>query len=205
MARSKSSGRWLDEHFKDEFVKLAQAQGYRSRSVYKLKEVDQRDFLFKPGFRVLDLGAAPGGWSQYASQKIGKHGKIIASDILTMEEVSGVTFVQGDFTENNVILELKAQLQGKKVDLVLSDMAPNSTGMTVIDQPRAMYLAELAAETAQQHLVKGGSFFVKVFHGSGYESFYKDVSKLFQKVVARKPKASRPRSKEVYILARNFK
>ncbi|MFU8789564.1 MAG: 23S rRNA (uridine(2552)-2'-O)-methyltransferase RlmE [Methylobacter sp.] len=205
MARSKSSGRWMQEHFDDEYVKMAQAQGYRSRAVFKLKEIHDKDQLIKPGMTLVDLGAAPGGWSQLARQLVGKKDKIIALDILPMDPLEGVDFIQGDFREQNVLDQLYATLDGVPVNLVMSDMAPNMSGNKGVDQPRAIYLGELALETAKAVLAKDGVFLVKLFHGAGFEDFFKDVQQSFTKVAIRKPKASRPRSNEVYILAKGFK
>ena len=205
MGRSKSSHRWLQEHFQDEYVKQAKAQGYRSRAVFKLMEIQNKDKLIKPGMNVIDLGAAPGGWSEYVRQLIGKKNKVIALDILPMQEISGVEFIVGDFREDDVLDELYAVLDGAPVNVVLSDMAPNISGNREVDQPRGMYLAELALHTAVTVLVKDGSFLVKVFHGEGFDAFYQEVRRSFSKVVIRKPKASRSRSREVYILAQGFK
>ena len=205
MGRSKSSHRWLQEHFQDEYVKQAKAQGYRSRAVFKLMEIQKKDQLIKPGMNVIDLGAAPGGWSEYVRQLIGKKNKVIALDILPMQEISGVEIILGDFRENDVLDELYAVLDGAPVNVVLSDMAPNISGNREVDQPRGMYLAELALHTAVTVLVKDGSFLVKVFHGEGFDAFYQEVRSSFSKVVIRKPKASRSRSREVYILAQGFK
>jgi 23S rRNA (uridine2552-2'-O)-methyltransferase len=205
MARSRSSGRWLSEHFSDEYVKQAQALGYRSRAVFKLKELDEREHLFKPGMVVLDLGAAPGGWSQYVAERIGKSGKIIALDLLPVEAIPGVAFIQGDFREEAVMAQLMAELAGRPVDVVLSDMAPNTTGTRAVDQPRAMYLAELALDTAREVLKPGGAFVVKLFQGPDFDAYVRDVRALFGKVSVRKPKASRDRSPEVYLVARSRK
>jgi 23S rRNA (uridine2552-2'-O)-methyltransferase len=205
MSRSKSSARWLDEHFDDEYVKLAQSQGFRSRAVFKLKEIQERDKFIKPGMTVVDLGAAPGGWSQYTRPMLGKKGKLIALDILPIDPIEGVDFIQGDFREEPVWQILTTQLVNGAVDIVLSDMAPNMSGNKAIDQPNAMYLCELALETAKSVLLKDGVFLVKAFQGEGYEAFYRDIVNCFQKTVIRKPKASRPRSNEVYILAKGFK
>ncbi|MDO9167542.1 MAG: 23S rRNA (uridine(2552)-2'-O)-methyltransferase RlmE [Methylobacter sp.] len=205
MGRSKSSGRWMQEHFDDEYVKMAQAQGYRSRAVFKLKEIQDKDQLIKPGMNIIDLGAAPGGWSQYARQIIGKKDKIIALDILAMDPLEGVDFIQGDFREQAVLDQLLALLGGAPINLVMSDMAPNMSGNKGVDQPRSIYLAELALETSRTVLAKEGFFLVKLFHGAGFEEFHKEVQQSFAKVVIRKPKASRPRSNEVYILAKGFK
>ncbi|WP_432741428.1 23S rRNA (uridine(2552)-2'-O)-methyltransferase RlmE [Methylobacter sp. G7] len=205
MGRSKSSSRWMQEHFDDEYVKMAQAQGYRSRAVFKLKEIQDKDQLIKPGMNIIDLGAAPGGWSQYARQIIGKKDKIIALDILAMDPLEGVDFIQGDFREQAVLDQLFAVLGGAPINLVMSDMAPNMSGNKGVDQPRSIYLGELALETSKAVLAKEGVFLVKLFHGAGFEEFHKEVQRSFAKVVIRKPKASRPRSNEVYILAKGFK
>ena len=205
MARSKSSHKWLKEHFEDEFVKKAHAEGYRSRAVFKLMEIQEKDRLIKPGMNVLDLGAAPGGWSQYVRKLIGNKNRIIALDILPVEPLDGVEFIQGDFTENEVLDALYKLLDGNEIHLVLSDMAPNVTGNKEIDQPRSIYLAELALATARQILVQNGDFLVKMFQGKEFDAFFQDVRKSFAKVVIRKPKASRSRSNEVFILAKGFK
>ena len=205
MGRSKSSSRWMQEHFEDEYVKMAQAQGYRSRAVFKLKEIQEKDQLIKPGMNIIDLGAAPGGWTQFARQLMGKKDKLIALDILPMDALDGVDFIQGDFREEAVLDRLHAVLEGEPVNLVMSDMAPNMSGNRGVDQPRAIYLGELALETAKTVLTKDGSFLVKLFHGEGFEAFHDEVRQYFAKVVIRKPKASRPRSNEVYILAKGFK
>jgi 23S rRNA (uridine2552-2'-O)-methyltransferase len=205
MARSKSSSRWMQEHFEDEYVKMAQTQGYRSRAVFKLKEIQEKDQLIKPGMNIIDLGAAPGGWSQLARELMGKKDKLIALDILPMEAIDGVDFIQGDFREEDVLNGLYEILNQAPVSLVMSDMAPNMSGNKAVDQPRAVYLAELALDTAKAVLSKNGSFLVKLFHGEGFETYYQDVQSHFTKVIIRKPKASRPRSNEVYILAKGFK
>ncbi|TAN65465.1 MAG: 23S rRNA (uridine(2552)-2'-O)-methyltransferase RlmE [Methylobacter sp.] len=205
MGRSKSSSRWMQEHFADEYVKMAQAQGYRSRAVFKLKEIQDKDQLIKPGMNIIDLGAAPGGWSQFTRPIIGKKNKIIALDILPMDPLEGVDFIQGDFREQAVLDQLYAVLDGAPVNLVMSDMAPNMSGNKGVDQPSAIYLGELALETARAVLTKDGVFLVKLFHGAGFEEFFKDVQQSFAKVSIRKPKASRSRSNEVYILAKGFK
>ena len=205
MARSKSSHKWLKEHFEDEFVKKAHAEGYRSRAVFKLMEIQEKYRLIKPGMNVLDLGAAPGGWSQYVRKLIGNKNRIIALDILPVEPLDGVEFIQGDFTENEVLDALYKLLDGNEIHLVLSDMAPNVTGNKEIDQPRSIYLAELALATARQILVQNGDFLVKMFQGKEFDAFFQDVRKSFAKVVIRKPKASRSRSNEVFILAKGFK
>ncbi len=195
----------MAEHFEDEYVKMAQAQGYRSRAVFKLKEIQDKDQLIKPGMNIIDLGAAPGGWSQFARQLMGKKNKLIALDILPMDALDGVDFILGDFREEVVLDQLNVALEGVPVNLVMSDMAPNMSGNKGVDQPRAIYLGELALETAKTVLIKDGSFLVKLFHGEGFEEFHNDVQRCFTKVVIRKPKASRPRSNEVYILAKGFK
>jgi 23S rRNA (uridine2552-2'-O)-methyltransferase len=205
MGRSKSSSRWMAEHFEDEYVKMAQAQGYRSRAVFKLKEIQEKDQLIKPGMNIVDLGAAPGGWSQFARQLLGKKNKLIALDILPMDALEGVDFIQGDFREESVMEELFIALEGLPVDLVMSDMAPNMSGNKGVDQPRAIYLGELALDTAKTVLMKNGSFLVKLFHGEGFEAIHSEIQRSFTKVAIRKPKASRPRSNEVYILAKGFK
>lgn len=205
MGRSKSSSRWMQEHFEDEYVKMAQAQGYRSRAVFKLKEIQDKDQLIRPGMTIVDLGAAPGGWSQYARQLLGKKDKVLALDILPMEAIDGVDFIQGDFREDAVLAQLCDALAGAPVNLVMSDMAPNMSGNKGMDMPRAIYLGELALDTAKSVLAKDGSFLVKLFHGEGFEDYHREVQQHFSKVVIRKPKASRPRSNEVYILAKGFK
>ncbi len=205
MGRSKSSNRWMQEHLQDEYVKLAQAQGYRSRAVFKLKEIQEKDQIIKPGMNIIDLGAAPGGWSQFARQLTGKKHKLIALDILPMDPIESVDFIQGDFREQAVLDELFVILDGAPVDLVMSDMAPNMSGNKGVDQARSIYLGELALDTARTVLAKNGAFLVKLFHGEGFELFYQEVQQSFAKVVIRKPKASRPRSNEVYILAKDFK
>ena len=205
MARSKSSHRWLKEHFDDEFVKKSQRDGYRSRAVYKLEEIQERDRIIKPGMAVVDLGAAPGGWSQYALGLIGRKGTVVAMDILPMEPLPGVSFVQGDFREEEVLNQLLDVLGNREIDLVLSDIAPNISGMDAVDQPRAMYLAELAVDFADRVLRPGGDLLVKLFQGEGFDALLKDLRQRYDRVIMRKPKASRPRSREVYALARGRK
>lgn len=205
MARSKSSNRWLDEHFSDPYVKLSQKDGYRSRASYKLIELDKKDKLFKPGMSVVDLGSAPGGWSQVAADRVGDKGMVLASDILPMDSIAGVEFIQGDFTEEAVLEQLLAALGGQKADLVISDMAPNMSGMNAVDQPAAIYLVELALDMARQVLKPGGHFVAKVFHGEGFDPLLQDTRDAFTKVAVRKPDASRARSREVYLVARGFK
>jgi 23S rRNA (uridine2552-2'-O)-methyltransferase len=205
MTRSKSSNQWLHEHFNDEYVKQAQLRGYRSRAIFKLMEIQEKDKIIKPGMNVVDLGAAPGGWSQYVRQIIGKKDKIIALDILEMEPLEGVDFIQGDFKEEAVLNQLYDMLDGEVINVVLSDMAPNLSGNKDADQARAIYLGELALDTAVNVLAKGGTFLVKMFQGVGFDAYHNEVKKSFSSVVIRKPKASRPRSTEVYILAKGFK
>ena len=205
MPRSKSSARWLKEHFGDEFVKRAQAEGLRSRAAFKLDELVDRDRLLKPGMRVVDLGAAPGGWSQLLRQRLGDAGRVVALDILPMQGIGGVEFIQGDFREEAVFEALMARLDGERVDLVLSDMAPNISGIEMADQARAMHLAELAAEFAGKCLKPGGALLVKLFQGRGFDEFVRDLRGGFARVTLRKPKASRARSREVYALATGWK
>lgn len=201
MARSKSSSRWLKEHFSDSYVQKAQAEGMRSRAAYKLIELDERSGLLKRGMVVVDLGAAPGGWSQVARDRVGPGGRVVATDILPMDELAGVEFIQGDFREEAVLQTLLDRLGGRVADLVISDMAPNISGVDAVDQPRAMVLAELALDMAGRVLKPGGTFVMKLFQGEGSDAFIMDVRKRFTKVSVRKPKASRPRSREVYIVA----
>lgn len=206
MAKNKgSSGRWMSEHLGDEYVKLAQKEGYRSRAVYKLTEAIDKDKFIKSGNTVLDLGAAPGGWSQVAIKTVGKKGRVIASDILDIEPIDGVDFLQGDFTKIEVYEELLALTKGKKVDVVLSDIAPNMSGQLSVDIPKSLYLCELALDMAVKILTPNGFFFTKVFQGAGFDDYVKACRTAFTKVVIRKPKASRPRSKEVYLLANTLK
>lgn len=209
MARSKSSGNWLKEHFDDEYVKLSQKEGYRSRAIYKLKEMQQKDNLIRPNMQVVDLGAAPGGWSQYAVELVGNNGRVVASDILPIDPLPFVEFIQGDFTEQSVLDDILSVLNKKdsnktKADVVISDMAPNVTGEETIDQPRSIYLCELSLDMARMILKQGGSFVAKVFQGDGSDAFVKDVKSSFKQVKIRKPKASRPRSREVYVVAQGF-
>lgn len=204
MRRSTSSKRWLHEHFDDAYVKKAQAEGYRSRAVYKLKEIDQKESLIKPGMTVVDLGAAPGGWTQYATQKMQGKGRLIALDILPMDGLPDVDVIQGDFREEEVFQQLVNLIPERGVDLLLSDMAPNMSGNSAIDNPRAMYLVELAFEFAHKMLKPGGTMLVKVFHGAGFEELVKEARSSFGKVVIRKPAASRARSKETYLLAKDY-
>ncbi len=211
--RSKSSQRWLKEHFSDPYVKKAQAEGMRSRAAYKLEELVERDRLLKPGMVVVDLGAAPGGWSQWVRQSLDEMsrggmsqngpGRIVALDILDMPTLAGVEFLHGDFREDAVLSALEATLAGAAVDLVLSDMAPNKSGVDAVDQPRMMHLAELAMEFADQHLRPGGTFLIKLFQGTGFDQYVRDLRRRYAKVSIRKPAASRKRSPEVYALAQD--
>ncbi|WP_024851448.1 23S rRNA (uridine(2552)-2'-O)-methyltransferase RlmE [Hydrogenovibrio kuenenii] len=205
MARSKSSNDWLKEHFDDYYVNKAKQEGWRSRAIYKLQEIDEKDQLFKKGMTVVDLGAAPGGWSQWTSNQIGEEGRVYALDILPVEPFAGVTFIQGDFREDEVYQGLLDALEGRDVDLVMSDMAPNMTGNKGVDIPKSMYLVELCVELADQVLKPGGDLLMKVFQGEGYDQLLNTLKQNYQKVLTRKPKASRPRSKEVYLLARGKK
>lgn len=204
MRRTTSSKRWLHEHFDDVYVKKAQAEGYRSRAVYKLKEIDEKESLIKPGMTVVDLGAAPGGWTQYASQKMQGKGRLIALDILPMDSLADVDVIQGDFREEEVFEKLISLIPERGLDLLLSDMAPNMSGNSAIDNPRAMYLVELAFEFAHKMLKPGGVMLVKVFHGAGFDELVKHARLSFGKVVIRKPAASRARSKETYLLAKDY-
>jgi len=205
MARSKSSAGWLKEHFDDHYVNLAKQEGWRSRAVYKLQEIDDKDQLFKSGMCVVDLGAAPGGWSQWTTHKVGRNGEVFALDILPVEPFAGVTFIQGDFREDEVYTSLVSSLNGRDVDVVMSDMAPNMSGNKGVDIPRAMYLVELCVELADQVLKPNGDLLMKVFQGEGYDELLRNLRAKYSKVITRKPKASRPRSKEIYLLARGKK
>lgn len=205
MAKSSSSSRWLAEHASDPYVKQAKALGLRSRAVFKLKELDEKNRLLKPGMAVVDLGAAPGGWSEYALKQVGHKGTVIAVDILSMDEITGVHFIQGDFTELSVLDQLRSALHGGAVNMVLSDMAPNMSGERSVDQVRAMYLAELALQAAAEMLADNGVFLVKLFQGEGFDAFRTDVLRLFKQVSMKKPDASRARSRETYLLAKGFK
>ena len=198
--RSKSSQRWLKEHFSDPYVKKAQAEGMRSRAVYKLEELLDRDRLLKPGMVVVDLGAAPGGWSQYVRQALGGGGRVFALDILDMPPLAGVEFLHGDFREDAVLARFEEMLGSQPVDLVLSDMAPNKSGVDAVDQPRAMHLSELAMDFADVHLKPGGAFLIKLFQGVGFDDYVRELRRRYEKVAIRKPDASRKRSPEVYAL-----
>ncbi|MBC3412974.1 23S rRNA (uridine(2552)-2'-O)-methyltransferase RlmE [Pseudomonas sp. SWRI107] len=203
--RSKSSSNWLREHFNDPFVKQAQKDGYRSRASYKLLEIQEKDRLIRPGMSVIDLGAAPGGWSQVTSRLIGGQGRLIASDILEMDSIPDVTFIQGDFTQDEVLQQILDAVGDSHVDLVISDMAPNMSGTPEVDMPRAMFLCELALDLATRVLKPGGDFLIKIFQGEGFDVYLKDVRSKFDKVQMRKPSSSRDRSREQYLLGKGFK
>ena len=205
MSRSKSSQKWLQEHHDDQYVLQARKEGYRSRAVYKLIELQQKDKLLKPGMFVLDLGAAPGGWSEYVSQFGGPKGRLIAIDILPIDPIAGVEIIQGDFTEANTLEQVLDLVDRKPVDLVLSDMAPNLSGVDSVDQPRSMYLGELAFELAKGCLAKDGQFVVKLFQGEGYETLISSFKSMFKSVKYRKPDASRARSREIYAVCSGLK
>jgi len=205
MGRSKSSSDWLQEHFKDQYVLKSQQDGYRSRAAYKLLQIQKKDKIIKPGMNIVDLGAAPGGWSQVARQFIGSKGKVVALDILPMEQLAQVEFVQGDFQEESVLNELLAVVDNEQIDLVISDMAPNITGVKAVDQPKSIYLLELAMDLANQVLKPDGTLLMKVFQGEGFQPLLAELRKSYQKVITRKPDASRARSSEVYLLAKGFK
>jgi 23S rRNA (uridine2552-2'-O)-methyltransferase len=195
-----SSKAWMHEHINDEFVKRAQKEGYRARAAYKLTEIDDKDKLIKPGMTIVDLGSTPGSWSQVAVQRLKGQGRIIALDLLEMEPIKGVEFIQGDFREETILKILEKSLNGKQVDLVIADMAPNMSGITIVDQAGAAYLTELALEFSKEWLKPSGNFLVKVFIGEGFDDIVKNMRTMFDKVVTRKPKASRGRSSEVYLL-----
>lgn len=206
MAKKRSSSKaWLKEHREDPYVQQALRDGYRSRACYKLLELHEKDRLLRTGMTVLDLGSAPGGWSQVAAERVGNSGRVIASDILPMEALPGVTSIEGDFTEELVFERIVAALDGSLIDLVISDMAPNMSGVVAVDQPRAMYLAELALDMARQVLAPGGAFVAKVFQGEGFDEVFQQAKGVFRQVLTRKPKASRPRSREVYLVAKEFR
>lgn len=202
MARSKSSNRWLEEHVNDPYVKRAQVDGYRARAAYKLLELNQKDKLIRPGMLVVDLGSAPGSWSQIAGRLVGTKGRVVASDILPMDALENVDFIQGDFTDDAVFEQIMEKLGGAQADVVISDMAPNISGIAAADQAASIYLVELALDMARQVLKPKGDFVAKVFHGEGYDDYVKDVRTVFDKVIVRKPEASRPRSREVYLVAK---
>jgi 23S rRNA (uridine2552-2'-O)-methyltransferase len=200
--KHKTSKAWMHEHVTDPYVQRAKAEGWRSRAAFKLMDIDARDRLLKPGMVVVDLGAAPGGWSQVAAQRVGGSGRVLALDLLDMAPLAGVEFLKGDFREDAVLRELTFRLQGKPVDLVISDMAPNISGIAATDQARSVHLAELALEFARLQLKPGGDFLVKVFQGAGFDAFRAAMAEAFDKVLVRKPKSSRDRSNEVYLLGR---
>ncbi len=205
MKRSRTSKAWMREHVTDPYVQMAQKDGYRSRAAYKLIEMDERDHLIKPGMIVVDLGAAPGGWTQVVAKKIGASGVLVAFDILPMDPVHGATFIQGDFREDAALAMLDEAVAGRAVDLVISDIAPNISGIGTADQARSMHLAELALGFAMQHLKPTGSFLVKVFQGEGFDDYVRELRRQFVQVMVRKPKASRNRSTEVYMLGKGLK
>ena len=206
MAKKRSSSKaWLKEHRDDIYVQQALREGYRSRACYKLLELQDKDRLMRPGMTVLDLGSAPGGWSQVAADLVGHSGRVIASDILPMDGLAGVEFIQGDFTEDDVFEQILTAIGGNPVDLVVSDMAPNMSGVNALDQPRSMYLVELALDMARRVLAPGGSFVAKIFHGEGFEALLGETRDAFGKVLTRKPDASRARSREVYLVAKDFR
>jgi 23S rRNA (uridine2552-2'-O)-methyltransferase len=208
MAKKGSSRRWIERHIADPYVKEAQRAGYRSRAAYKLLEIDGRDKILRPGMTVIDLGAAPGGWSQVAAEHLAGKGRILAVDLLSMEPIAGVDFIQGDFREQEVLDRLMQALgamdMNGRAGLVMSDMAPNISGISSVDQPRAVYLAEIALDLARRVLAPGGDLLIKVFQGAGTEALYREARKSFGTVVTRKPKSSRPHSREAYLLARNY-
>ena len=204
MSRSKSSSRWLKEHFDDEYVKRSKRDGFRSRAIYKLQELQEKDLLFRPGMTVIDLGSAPGSWSQYVADLIGGQGNLLASDILPMDSIPSVRFIQGDFTEQAILDQIIAAMGNTQADIVISDMAPNLSGSDAIDQPASVYLCELALDMSQQLLAKDGALVVKLFQGAGSDEFLKQVRSCFKQVRIRKPKASRARSREVYVVAKQF-
>ena len=205
MPRTKSSQRWLARNAKDKYVRRAREEGARSRAIYKLEEIDRRDRLLRPDMTVVDLGAAPGGWSQYVKSRVGESGRVLALDILPMEPIVGVEFIEGDFTEQPVLDLLMQRIQGKPVDLVISDLAPNMTGVASVDQARVMNLAELVLEFSDKSLKPGGSLLIKAFQGSGFNELYAQLRRRFEKLVTRKPSASRAESKEIYLLGRGFR
>ncbi|MBU6951994.1 23S rRNA (uridine(2552)-2'-O)-methyltransferase RlmE [Hahella sp. HN01] len=205
MGRSKSSSRWLNEHHSDVYVKKSKEDGFRSRASYKLIELDRQDKLLKPGMTVIDLGAAPGGWSQVVADVVGDQGKVIACDLLSMDSIAGVTFFQGDFTEEEMLDAILNEVNGRPVDLVISDMAPNMSGMKSVDIPKAMYLVELALDLACRVLKKNGCFVAKVFQGEGFDQIMQESRGRFSSVNIRKPDASRARSREIYLVAKGFR
>lgn len=205
MARTKSSANWLNRHVNDPFVKQAQRDGYRSRSAYKLIELNEKDRLLRPGMRIMDLGSAPGGWSQVAGKLVGSKGRVLATDILPMGELKNVDFIQGDFTDEAIVQKVIDWLAGEKFDLIISDIAPNISGIESADQGRSIWFLELALDTVRQTLKPGGNFAAKMFQGSGSDEYLKELRKHFAKVLIRKPEASRKKSREVYLVAKEFK
>ena len=205
MARTRTSKAWMREHVNDTYVQLARKEGWRSRAAFKLMEIDDKDKLLKRGEVVVDLGATPGGWSQVAVKRVGDSGLVFALDLLEMEPIHGVEFIQGDFRENDVLDKLKEKLKGRQVGLVMSDMAPNMSGVPLIDQARIMHLAELSLEFALAHMKPDGAFLVKVFQGTDYEKFFRSMREAFKTVVVRKPDASRDRSAELYLLGHTLR
>ena len=205
MTKHKNKQKWLDEHFNDEYVKKAQQMGLRSRAVFKLEEIDKKDRLLKHSQIVVDLGAAPGGWSEYAAKKVTANGHVIALDLLDIEPIQGVDFIKGDFSDDEVYEQLQGLINNQPIDIVMSDIAPNMSGSKAIDQPKSMYLAELALDFAKNSLAPKGSFLIKLFQGEGFDQYVSEAKKAFVHVVIRKPKASRARSREVYLLAKDLK
>ncbi|ORU93396.1 MAG: 23S rRNA methyltransferase [Cycloclasticus sp. symbiont of Bathymodiolus heckerae] len=205
MTKHKNKQKWLDEHFNDEYVKKAQQMGLRSRAVFKLEEIDKKDKLIRPNNIVVDLGAAPGGWSEYAVKKVTTGGRVIALDLLDIEPIKGVDFIKGDFSDDAIFEQLQNLIDSQSIDVVLSDIAPNMSGSKAIDQPKSMYLAELALDFAINALSNKGMFLIKLFQGEGFDEYVQAAKKSFVSVVIRKPKASRARSREVYLLAKGLK
>jgi 23S rRNA (uridine2552-2'-O)-methyltransferase len=205
LSKSKSSRRWLDRHFNDEFVKRAQREGYRSRAAFKLLEIQEKHHVLKRGMRVVDLGSAPGGWAQVAHNIVGDSGQVVGLDLLPIEPLIDVTFIQGDFRDDEALAQLRAVLAEESVDLVLSDMAPNVSGVKAVDQPRAIYLCELALDFCREMLKPDGTLVVKLFQGEGFEPYLRELRMTFRRVSSRKPKASRSKSREIYLVAQGFK
>jgi len=205
MPRSKSSNEWLRRHVNDPYVKQAQLDGYRSRSAYKLIELNEKDRLVRPGMKVLDLGSAPGGWSQVVGKLVGSKGRVLATDILPMGSLANVDFIQGDFNDEAIVTQILEWLGDGKFDLIVSDIAPNITGIDSADQASSMYFLELALDTVRKTLKPGATFVAKMFQGAGSDEYLKDLRKSFEKVLIRKPAASRPKSREVYVVAKGFK
>lgn len=204
MARTKHGHSWIERHLSDPYVRKAKQQGYRSRASFKLLELHEKDKLFRPGMRIIDLGAAPGGWSQVVSKIVGQAGKVFALDLLEMPSIPNVTFLQGNFEEEAIYNQLQALMEGQKVDWILSDMSPNLSGVIAVDQPRIMRLADLAWHFAQEHLKEGGGLLIKVFQGEDFDLYVKNMRMSFEKLTIRKPNASRLASRELYVLARGY-